>query len=500
MESQIHFESGRTGCLTCSFQGKYLHSKYNPEAEGERFAESVRADFSPLCVFVLEPALSYCAPFLRKRFPAAVLCAIRFCGVFSDYDAHWDFVFHLKKNHGEAALSPLSEDLFSALGEEKLISSLAFDWNPSKQAFSEESLESWAELKKAILKARDVIGTRAYFSKRWLKNSLIFAANVQNAVIAENGNSPIVIAASGPSLAASIPFIKKFRDTFFLIAVSSAFMPLSHGGITPDAVISSDGGFWAKKHLDFAGSDSTATFALEAESAVPKKILRREKILPLVYADGLEKDFLNAIGCPYMISERNGTVAGTALTFALALTSGNIYLCGLDQAPAAAFQHTQPNALETDNARKDFHLKNAETRITSSRFNSAATLEIYRNWFAANSGIFAERVFRLSDNFPYEYGLGKIRESNWTDFEKNEKKSGKPRFAQKQIAAKITGRKKIIIETLRSMAGTEKFKNEVFPMDTILIKRELSDEKKAELKSKSDEKISALIKECEKLL
>ena len=50
------------------------------------------------------------------------------------------------------------------------------------------------------------------------------------------------------------------------------------------------------------------------------------------------------------------------------------------------------------------------------------------------------------------------------------------------------------------MAGTEKFKNEVFPMDTILIKRELSDEKKAELKSKSDEKISALIKECEKLL
>ena len=71
MNPSLVFESSKAGELTCSFQGKYLHSKYNPTNEGEKFAAGIKADFSPLCVFILEPALSYCAPFLKKRFPKA---------------------------------------------------------------------------------------------------------------------------------------------------------------------------------------------------------------------------------------------------------------------------------------------------------------------------------------------------------------------------------------------------------------------------------------------
>ena len=165
MKSQVNFEKSKSGLLTCSFQGKFLHSKYNPQAEGEKFAENLQADFSPLCVFIIEPALSYCATPLRKRFPSAALCAIRFLKDFSDYDKEWDKVFYLESGNS----IPMSELLFENLGEEKLISSLAFDWNPTKQTFPQKNLESWSEIKKAILKARDVIATRAYFSKRWLK-------------------------------------------------------------------------------------------------------------------------------------------------------------------------------------------------------------------------------------------------------------------------------------------------------------------------------------------
>lgn len=484
--------------MTCLVQGKYLHSKYNPQNEGERFAENIQADFSPLCVFILEPALSYCAQPLKKRFPQAEICAIRFSQDFSDSDSLWDKVFYACKDSPVS----LSEQLFNFLGEEKLISSLTLDWAPSKAIFPLKSEETWTEIKKAILKARDVIGTRAYFSKRWLKNSVIFASKVKKTLLLEKGNMPVIIAASGPSLETSLPFLKKFRENFFLIALSSAFMPLLSHSIGPDFVISSDGGFWAKKHLNFK-KDSDCIFALEAEAAVPKKLLDDNYILPLCYNDGLERNLLDSIGCPYMLSERNGTVAGTALCFAFSLTEGNIYLCGLDQAPAPGFQHVQPNALEAANEKKDFRLRNKETRLTISRFKSAPSLEIYRNWFISNSEYFCKRVFRLSDNFSYDFSLGKISETNWDSVQKNEfQKSGFKKIVFKEKKIKVNGqeRQKKLLETLKFLSESQEFAREVFPMDSILIKRELFQEKISVLEGQLQDKRKKLLEECEKLL
>ena len=497
MDSEIHFENSKSGELTCCFQGKHLHSKYNPTNEGERFAANLGADFSPLCVFVLEPALSYCAPYIKSRFPSAKCYAIRLCSFFQESDSLWDGIFYLDS----VSAQPLSEQLFNSLGEEKLISSLAFDWAATKQIFPNENLRAWNEIKAAILKARDVLGTRSYFSKRWLKNSLIFAKRICTPVLLAPGNAPVIVAASGPSLATSLSFLKEFRDSFFLIAVSSAFMPLSKSGIVPDLVMSSDGGFWAKKHLDFSGQAETI-FALEAECSVPKNIFSHKKILPLCYGDGLERDFLEAIGCPYMLSERNGTVAGTALCFAHALTISSVYLCGFDQAPAPAFQHTQPNALELDNAKKDFRLKNAETRITASRFNSAQSLAIYRDWFISHSADFSERVFRLSNNFHYDYDLGHIREINWEIFREKEvgKKREKPHFVSKNIKVAQGERTETLRKILETLSRSEKFLSEVFPLDALLIKRELSDSKRAEKQALLQKKVSDFVLECEKFL
>ena len=492
---RIHFESGGSGYLTCRFQGKYLHSKYNPEKEGERFALSLQADFSPLCVLIIEPALSYCAPFLRKRFPGAELYAIRFSDVFAESDGFWDGVFML----GGGA--ELSESLFGALGEEKLISSVAFDWTSAKRAFPKESLLAWSEIKAAVLKARDVIGTRAYFSKRWLKNSLIFSSRIRDPYIIGKGDSPVVITASGPSLESSLPFLKKFRGAFFLIALSSSFLPLSARGIRPDLVMTSDGGYWAKRHFDFH-REKGVFFAVEAEGAVPKGIFESEGIVPLCYEDGLERDFLEEIGCPYMISERNGTVAGTTLALAYNLTNANIYLCGFDQEPGRGFQHTQPNSLETAASQKDFRLRNAETRTIRSRYASERALSIYRGWLTANSPRFAGRVFRLSDNFQYEHSLGKIEDIDWPSFkEKEDGKSGKkPEFLRMRTEVPENLRNRKLMETLVSLSGSARFRDEVFPMDSLLIKREISENKKKEALSKIRVKISDFLEDCGRIL
>lgn len=499
-DTKVLFENAKNQEETCSFQGKYLHSKYNPGNEGERFAQSLEADFSPLCIFIIEPCLSYCAPFIKKRFPRAELCAIRFSQSFKKTDSLWDKVFYC-----DSASISLSERLFSILGEEKLCSLLAFDWPASKQIFQNQSISAWQQIKSAVEKARDVIGTRAYFSKRWLKNSIIFSLYIKKAVVFNQTQLPVVITASGPSLETSLPFLSRYRASFFLIALSSSFMPLARNGISPDIVISSDGGFWAKKHLHFMDSPKDNVYALESEGASPKEILENSPIIPLVYEDGIGNAFLEAAGIPCMLSERNGTVAGTALNFAYRISSKNIYICGLDQAPAEGFQHTQPNALETDNAIKDFRLNTSESRITASRFRSAKSLEIYRNWFITNSSFYSRRVFRLSCNYSYPFSLGNIQDKNWDFFTENETSSLKDRtpargaFSAKEIKLPYDERKKLIIDKLIEISKSQSFIDEVFPMDSLLLRRAKDNQEKQLIINRIQEKTDKLIQECKKL-
>ena len=58
----------------------------------------------------------------------------------------------------------------------------------------------------------------------------------------------------------------------------------------------------------------------------------------------------------------------------------------------------------------------------------------------------------------------------------------------------------ILTQTLKNLSESQNFINEVFPMESILIRRELSEEKRGDLKEKLREKTERLLEECEKLL
>lgn len=496
--NEIIYSVAKNGEKTCSCNGKFLHSKYNPSAEAQKFVENIQADFNPLCVFIIEPALSYCFDFLKKRFPNATFCAIRFSSQFSSTDKLWDKVFYFSDN--------LSNEIFDFLGEEKICSSIFSDWTASKNIFPELTEKTWFSIKDVVLKSRSIINTRAYFAKRWLKNTILFTKNIEKTFTIEKSNFPIVIVASGTSLESSIDFLKKYREKYFLIAVSSAFSVLQYYKIQPDFVISTDGGYWAKKHLEF--SNENQAFALSIEAAVPKKLFTNNSIIPLLYDDCIpfEKSLMEKLGISYMLARRNGTVSGTALEFAMSITSNSIFLCGLDQAPAIGYQHTQPNALESNSAQFDNKLNTKETRLTSSRFNSQVSLKIYRDWFISNSTNFNmpyKRIFRLSNNFKFDFDLGKIEDINWEDFEKfiNEMKLPvKNKICKNQIKLKKELRKTLILESLKQAIADEKFVNEYFPMDYLMIKREKSEEKKNEIKNSLKEKQQKLIEEIKKII
>lgn len=89
---------------------------------------------------------------------------------------------------------------------------------------------------------------RLAFSRSWLSNALSrFSTPAHTGHFDMNPQTPVLIAAPGPSLEKTIPAIIKYRNRFLLAAVTSAGRILRDSGITPDFYIATDPGFYAKR-------------------------------------------------------------------------------------------------------------------------------------------------------------------------------------------------------------------------------------------------------------
>ena len=207
----LEFFLAKNSSKSARANGVALHSAYNPQAEGERFAQSLQVGFNPKFIVILEGALSYCAPFIKKRFPNAKVGTIRFVQDFSQSDNEWDFAIPLN-----------DEGLFDFFDEESLFQTVFFDWKPSAAAWPDLSAKAWTQIKEATLKAKTVLATREYFGKRWLKNKFSFFNKIQKTAALKQITRPVLVCASGPSLEGALDSIKKVRDKIFVCALSSA--------------------------------------------------------------------------------------------------------------------------------------------------------------------------------------------------------------------------------------------------------------------------------------
>lgn len=389
----ILISTSRNGSLTCSKDSVSLHSTFNPEKEAERFVSLLEASYIPSFIVITGPCLGYAEPFLRERFPKAKIISIQYSEDFEEYSDKWDYSFCMTQKMGAELIC---DKLYSIIGEEKLFSTLFTSWKPSEKAWPEQAMSLWSAFKNLFSKAESVISTRDFFNRRWFLNTIRFFCSVKNVTLPKPTNMPIVITASGPSLSHALPFLKKHRDSFVLMAASSSILPLIENGLTPDYCITTDGGWWAKKHLEpLIRYDISVPIIAPPEAAIPNELLNAGTIIPLSYADFPDKNLFKASDIPHFLGERNGTVSGTAASLALTLTSGDVFFCGLDLASSKGYQHTQPNALEPINGMADNRRKPLETRCAASSYSGHSSLTIYRDWFSSRNESFYKRVFRI---------------------------------------------------------------------------------------------------------
>jgi hypothetical protein len=228
----------------------------------------------------------------------------------------------------------------------------------------------------------------------------------------------VVIAASGPGLAAALPFLRKLRRAFTLFALPSAAAFLRRHGIDSECLIMTDAGFYTGLH--FSG-------LLRRERAAGGPLL----CMPLTAYCGFhgggfpvclfhqgtppEKAFFSGLRPQPAYIPSNGTVAGTAAQAALSLGAGPVILAGMDLAACGIQEHVRPNAFDEYYALRGHRLETEESSRAKRVFamypdrlagpwRTSPSLRTYAGWFSSMSAAWKGRVALISDS-PVDTGL-----------------------------------------------------------------------------------------------
>jgi len=373
-----------------------LHSRYNPQAEARRYIDALKIDNDINCFILIEPGMGYMVPVLREKWPDGKILVLHadagfrtLTGVFPG-DAVW-------YPDGETSAQEFLEVGVPPAARVRMV-----EWRPGLNVYGGKVLELVRESAEFIKRLEAGRRTDAFFGKRWVRNFFRNLALFQNTLMYRKMDLPVVITGSGPSLEAALPQILALKDNIFIIAASSSLQALAVGGITPDMVLSTDGGGWALTHLySFFRSmpPKPGILALSLCAAIPSQC---SGVPLLLMNDGSlwQSMALHAIGFPSVLIPQRGTVTASALELALELSNGNIFLAGMDLSVCDIRSHARPNGFDYLLFGSASRLRPVYTQyyMRSGGIKAGGSLDVYAAWFKSRIASFPKRVFSLGNN------------------------------------------------------------------------------------------------------
>jgi hypothetical protein len=393
-----------------------LHSAYNPQLEARRYIDALKIDNDINCFILIEPGMGYMIPVLREKRPEGKIIVLHadanfktLAGVFPG-DAVW------YPDGGISAQGFLEAEV-PASAKVRIV-----EWRPGLNVYGDIILELVRESADFIKRLEAGRRTDAFFGKRWTRNFFRNLALFQNTLMYRKMDMPVVITGSGPSLEAVLPGIFAARENVFVLAASSSLPALAAGGITPDMVISTDGGGWALTHLygffrplmpkpkpAKPKPAKPAILALSLCSAVPSQCSALP-LLPMNDGSLWQGIALHAINFPSVLIPQRGTVTASALELALELSGGNIFLAGMDLSVCDIKSHARPNGF-------DYLFFGSATRlrpvyaqyfVRSGLIKAGGSLDVYAAWFKSRLASFPQRVFSLGANHEVFDGIARV--------------------------------------------------------------------------------------------
>jgi hypothetical protein len=162
---------------------------------------------------------------------------------------------------------------------------------------------------------------------------------------------------------------------------------------------------------------------------------------------------LNAVGLPSVTIPQRGTVTASALDLAMILTSGNIFLAGMDLSVNDIKSHARPNGFDYLFYGSASRLRPVYSQVfkRSSDIKSGGSLEIYAAWFKSRIAEWPDRIFSLGGNHEvFENSLPK------KPLEKEERRS-ENWFKVISASGSVQGRVKQAAEALQASLNDSKF-------------------------------------------
>ena len=172
-----------------------------------------------------------------------------------------------------------------------------------------------------------------YFSNIWA-NNILYNIKLNPAMTIKSfdnilkHNTPLLLVSSGKSIDEKIDKIKALSETHFILCLSHALNTLLENNIIPDAVITTDGGFYSSIHLEKLKTIKNDIYIFTTHTAYPASLshIKNENIFYFSHNESLETlIYKDSVYIPM-----EGSVIMPAIRIATMLAPSYIILAGCD--------------------------------------------------------------------------------------------------------------------------------------------------------------------------
>lgn len=326
-------ETSKVGDPTVQINGTYIHSKFDPRREAERFISREVSPEAGIVIFAGMGLGYHTEEFIRKDNKRNTII------IEPDRDL---FIFALSVRDLSELI--LCERVHFLIGGEADDCSLILEQHPGKivQLIKLRSLYSknqsfYMKLDRFVhnYAARKEINlsTLKRFGRLWVRN---LSENAEQLTKAPGINKimnlldrfPALLIAAGPSLDQIKPHLKELRKRFLTIAVDTSLRACLDADIEPDFTVVVDPQYWNSRHLDRCKTSKTI-------------LLSETSTYPSVFRQIQGKTFLCSSSFPLglYLEEKTeikgtlkagGSVATAAWDFCRILSIDDIWCAGLD--------------------------------------------------------------------------------------------------------------------------------------------------------------------------
>jgi hypothetical protein len=414
----------------------FIHSSYNPLYEAERFVKALTIPHNCENLIILEPGLGYCIPIIKRMYPDKRVLVIHATNYLKDIAEGFDVEAHKVWFPGGDI------DVLNFLEQEIPEGSHSFliEWNPSRVAFGQQYYNLLQIIQQFLKREAANIKTTEGFGKRWIKNSFKNLVRLQNPVYFKAGTIPVIVTGAGPSLEVSIPLIHRAlqEGPVCIVAAASSVPTLLYHHIIPSLSVATDGGTWATFHLidqfrrvrQLTKLASVLSYNSDGNSLLPFPLATSlyaylcsqvAQVPQLIISDGSlwQTKLLQKLEIPFLQLPQRGTVSATIIDIAMALSSGPIYITGMDMAHRDMVTHARPYGLDFYYEQKVnrcsplYHLQFKRGLIDANH----GALSIYADWFEWYFSDKTERIFVIGPRHPRFPMLSAVEHISWKSYE-----------------------------------------------------------------------------------